>query len=176
MYRVVKSVDVSFAHHIRGHQGACINIHGHTWKLEVVVGAETLTPEGFVVDFSDLKKKVLEPAHALLDHALAIGETTWSEIAGELETMGVSLLSSREAVHGSAGAHPRVTTRLGGAENRYPGGLKIAVFPFAPTSERLAEWLYGAAKEALADERVSVVLARVYETLHPVHSIAEYSE
>ncbi|MCZ7684612.1 MAG: 6-carboxytetrahydropterin synthase [Sandaracinaceae bacterium] len=50
----------------------------------------------------------------------------------------------------------------------------MSVFPFAPTSERLAEWLYALAKERLADERVRVVSTRVYETLHPVESIAEY--
>jgi 6-pyruvoyltetrahydropterin/6-carboxytetrahydropterin synthase len=43
-----------------------------------------------------------------------------------------------------------------------------------PTSERLAEWLYGLARASLQDERVRVAYARVYETLHPVHAIAEF--
>ena len=58
MYKIVKSIDIDFAHHIRGHQGACINIHGHTWKFEVGVQAAVLDEQGFVVDFSKLKKSL----------------------------------------------------------------------------------------------------------------------
>ncbi|MFW6023956.1 MAG: hypothetical protein ACOC9O_04340, partial [Myxococcota bacterium] len=64
--------------------------------------------------------------------------------------------------------------QLAGAETRYPGGLKVAVFPFSPTSERLAEWLYGLAASRLEDDRVRVAYGRIYETLHPVESVAEY--
>ncbi|MEL6185879.1 MAG: 6-carboxytetrahydropterin synthase, partial [Myxococcota bacterium] len=65
MYRIHRSVDVSFAHHVRGHSGACINVHGHTWKLEVGLAAETLDREGFIVDFAVLKREVLTPCHQL---------------------------------------------------------------------------------------------------------------
>lgn len=63
---------------------------------------------------------------------------------------------------------------LAGARNEFPGDIKVSVFPFAPTSERLAEWLFHLADEKLGDERVRVLSTRVYETLHPVESIAEY--
>ena len=80
----------------------------------------------------------------------------------------------RAAVHGPGVKGPdRVTTRIAGAENRWPGGMKVAVFPFSPTSERLAEWLYRAA-QVVVDDRVSIAWTRVYETLHPVESVAEY--
>ncbi|MFM2415961.1 MAG: 6-pyruvoyl tetrahydropterin synthase, partial [Pseudomonadota bacterium] len=49
MYKIHKSIDVDFAHHVRGHLGPCINLHGHTWKLEVVVSAQELDAQGFVV-------------------------------------------------------------------------------------------------------------------------------
>jgi hypothetical protein len=52
--------------------------------------------------------------------------------------------------------------------------MKVAVFPFSPTSERLAEWLYGLAHSKITDDRVSIDWVRVYETLHPVESVAEY--
>ena len=41
-------------------------------------------------------------------------------------------------------------------------------------TETLAARLYHLAHERLADERVSVVNARVYEALHPVETYAEY--
>jgi 6-pyruvoyl tetrahydropterin synthase/QueD family protein len=175
VFRITKSVDISFAHHIRGHGGNCINLHGHTWKFELIIESDELTPEGFVIDFSDLKSRILQPCHALLDHALAVGESTYAETKFELEKMGESLLASRLEYHDRVDTLPNEKINLNGAQNEYPGGLKIAVFPFNPTSERFAEWLYHLAETELSDGRVRVHLARVYETLHPVESVAEFS-
>ena len=169
MYKIIKSIDIDFAHHIRGHQGACINIHGHTWKFEVGVQAKELNEDGFVVDFSKLKKSVLMPCHQLLDHALAIGETSISEIGEFLSPMGEKLVATR------ADAKPTPDNwEFHGAKGVYPGGMKVAVFPFSPTSEKLARWLYDAASAELADDRVQISFARIYETLHPVQAVAEY--
>ncbi len=175
MYRVRKSIDIDFSHHVRGHAGPCINVHGHTWKFEVGLQSRTLTEEGFVVDFKDLKTHVLQPCHTLLDHALAVGDATFDESSDSLAALGDALLKSRVAPHGSTETMARTPIGLGGAENRYPGGMKVAVFPFNPTSERLAHWLYEVADAALSDDRVSISFARIYETLHPVEAIAEYA-
>lgn len=172
MYRIRKSIDVDFAHHVRGHLGPCINLHGHTWKLEVVLGAEELDAQGFVIDFSVLKREVLTPCHALLDHALAIGEHTFAEIEGELAETGRKLLASRGPAHCEESAPAALN--LHGARSTYPGGMKLAVFPFSPTSERIAKWLFELAASRLDDARVHVLVGRVYETLHPVEAVAEY--
>lgn len=170
MYRIHRSIDIDFAHHIRGHQGACINIHGHTWKFEVCLEASKLDEQGFVVDFGKLKADVLRPCHALLDHSLAIGQNTFNDIGNHLEPVGVALLSSRD----KPSLDTPQTMELGGAELRRPGGMKVAVFPFNPTSERIAKWLYDLAVDTLEDSRVRVAFARIYETLHPVESVAEF--
>lgn len=195
VYRIHRSIDVSFSHHVRGHRGPCINLHGHTWKLEVGLAAAELDAQGFVVDFGELSARVLKPCHALLDHALAVGETTYVEISEQLVPLGERLLASREAGHGasadsadsaewadastrraaaSVDAQGDAPPPLNGATLRYPGGLKVCVFPFSPTSERLARWLYDLASAELGSDRVRVDFARVYETLHPVESVAEY--
>lgn len=177
-YHIRKSIDIDFSHHVRGHSGPCINVHGHTWKFEVEVKAERLDGEGFVVDFKRLKNGVLKPCHKLLDHGLAVGADTYREISGDLAGMGKHLVASRIAVHGAEAAaemqEAPAEYELCGAKAMRPGGIKVAVFPFAPTSERLAKWLYDLASSVLDDERVSVHLARVYETLHPVEAVAEY--
>jgi 6-pyruvoyl tetrahydropterin synthase/QueD family protein len=172
MYRVRKSIDIDFAHHVRGHLGPCINLHGHTWKFEVEVEAQTLDAQGFVLDFGVLKRSVLVPCHALLDHALAIGEDTFREIEPELAETGRKLLHSRGPAQ--CEESPRAELALQGARSVYPGGMKLAVFPFSPTSERFACWLYELAAAQLDDARVQVRLGRIYETLHPVESVAEY--
>lgn len=175
MYLIRRSIDVDFSHHIRGHGGACINLHGHTWKLEVGLAAATLDAQGFVVDFGALSRDVLRPCHDLLDHSLAIGAETYAEVEGDLVSLGRQLLASRRAVHGATDGPPEPpAVRLAGAETRYPGGMKVAVFPFSPTSERLARWLFELARTHLADDRVHVAFGRIYETLHPVESVAEF--
>jgi 6-pyruvoyl-tetrahydropterin synthase len=175
MYRIIKGVHVHFAHHVRGHRGACISVHGHTWKLEVTLAARDLDSEGFVRDFADVRRQVLDPAYRLLDHSLAIGADTWAETRHALMQLGDGLVASREVTMGHRGERQEgIEGVLAGARNEFPGDIKVSVFPFAPTSERLAEWLYDLAFERLADERVQVVRTRVYETLHPTESIAEY--
>ena len=175
MYRIHRSIDISFSHHVRGHSGPCVNIHGHTWKFEVCAAAETLDREGFVIDFGLLKGRVLQPCFKLLDHSLAVGMDTFAELEGPLAPVGERLLASRRAIHGDRTFPEQTGLTLHGATNRFPGGMKLTVFPFNPSSERLAEWLYGLAHEALADDRVRIAYTRIYETLHPVESVAEYS-
>jgi 6-pyruvoyl-tetrahydropterin synthase len=176
MYRITNGVFISFAHHVRGHSGPCISLHGHTWKFELTLGADELDGEGFVMDFGEVRKKVLAPCHSLLDHSLAMGEYTWSKNSRQLESIGLDLVGSRMETLGHAGeqqnAHPGL---LNGARNEFPGGIKVTVFPFSPTSERLARWLFELAGSGMEDCRVKVLGARIYESLHPTESIAEYA-
>ncbi len=174
LFRIRRSVDLHFAHHIRGHAGACIHVHGHTWKFEVELEAAKVDDQGFVVDFGRLKREVLEPCHTMLDHALAIGAKGYAEVESELAALGGKLQATRGQTSGGEPRPDPEPFALNGAELRYPGGMKVVVFPFEPTSERIAEWLAGLASERLADERVRVAVGRVYETMHPVESVAEY--
>ena len=175
MYTVTSGIHIHFGHHVRGHDGPCISLHGHTWKFEVSLGAEELDQQGFVIDFDVLYAKVLTPAHALLDHGLAVGVNTWEETAEQLAILGEKLVASRRETIGSLGEQqPLLDGELFGARNEVPGGIKVAVFPFTPTSERLAHWLFDVTTKSVGDERVQVVGAKVYETLHPTELVAEY--
>jgi 6-pyruvoyl-tetrahydropterin synthase len=176
MYRVSTSVFIHFAHHIRGHSGPCISLHGHTWRFELALQAETLDSGGFVLDFDLVDREVLVPCHLLLDHSLALGQESYAENQAQLAALGCQLVETRrETIQSLGEPQPAYEGQLGGARNEWPGGIKVTVFPFAPTSERLARWLYEVAVQRLADDRVSVACARVCETLHPVECIAEYS-
>ena len=180
MFTVTSSVFIQFGHHVRGHAGPCISIHGHTWRFELTAGAEELDPHGFVIDFDLLQEQVLEPCHRLLDHGFAVGAETWVDIREGLVPIGERLVASREPFQGNRGARqPGFEGELNGARNEWPGGIKVAVFPFTPTSERLAQWLYEVGREAVARPelgggRVSIACARVYETMHPTEFMAEY--
>jgi 6-pyruvoyl-tetrahydropterin synthase len=175
MFRITNGVFISFAHHVRGHSGPCISLHGHTWKFEVTLGADELDDAGFVVDFGEVRKKILVPCHSLLDHSLAMGEHTWAKNKVQLGSIGMDLVGSRMEALGHGGERQNAHEGLlNEARNEFPGGIKVTIFPFSPTSERLAKWLFELASAGMEDGRVKVLRARIFESLHPTESIAEY--
>jgi len=52
--------DFSAAHLLRGYPGVCSRLHGHNWKVEVIVRAKELDSIGMGLDFSDIKKATKE--------------------------------------------------------------------------------------------------------------------
>lgn len=52
---ITKRFNLEAAHHLPGYAGLCEQVHGHSYKLEVTVGAY-LVSEDMVMDFSDIKK------------------------------------------------------------------------------------------------------------------------
>lgn len=60
MYKITAESSFSAAHQLPDHPGKCRNLHGHNWRVQAVVGAETLDGQGMVVDFAVLKKALGE--------------------------------------------------------------------------------------------------------------------
>ncbi len=58
MYSIKVEGNFSAAHNLRGYRGKCEELHGHNWRVEVVVAKEELDKIGFVLDFRYLKSKV----------------------------------------------------------------------------------------------------------------------
>lgn len=180
MFRINKGIHVDFAHVVSGHTGLCLGIHGHTWFFEVGLEANVLDKEGFVIDFKKLKKQVLEPVHKMLDHGFAIGAEDYEVLAPSLTVIGNRLLETRERKHGVAEADECQARNVAGTHGidligskiTYLGSIKCITFDFAPTSERLAAWLYDLASSKLNDGRVHVAYAKVAETIAPVESAA----
>ena len=46
------------AHNLREFRGKCENLHGHNWKVEVVLRGKTLEKNGILVDFGEVKAEV----------------------------------------------------------------------------------------------------------------------
>jgi 6-pyruvoyltetrahydropterin/6-carboxytetrahydropterin synthase len=61
------SLEMTFdaGHRIVGHRGKCARLHGHTYKVHIMVGGRVVEP-GFVVDFGDLKELVNVWDHRML--------------------------------------------------------------------------------------------------------------
>lgn len=79
MLLLTKIFHFEMAHAIDGYNGMCKNIHGHSYKLHVTVGAscnedEFIPPPGFLLDFKDLKKIVNNAVVELFDHKLVLSK------------------------------------------------------------------------------------------------------
>jgi len=58
------------AHQLLLSQTKCENLHGHNWKIEVIVQGERLDKSGMMIDFSILKKEVDQVLDTLDHHFL----------------------------------------------------------------------------------------------------------
>jgi 6-pyruvoyltetrahydropterin/6-carboxytetrahydropterin synthase len=67
MYELKVITNFSAAHQLNNFHGACEDLHGHNWKIEVCVTGDTLNEAGIVVDFRVLKQH-LNTIMAGLDH------------------------------------------------------------------------------------------------------------
>jgi 6-pyruvoyltetrahydropterin/6-carboxytetrahydropterin synthase len=67
MYRIGVWDHFSSAHYLRNYQGKCEHIHGHNWKVEVVLEGNSLDKAGMLLDFGILKKHLKEIME-ILDH------------------------------------------------------------------------------------------------------------
>jgi 6-pyruvoyltetrahydropterin/6-carboxytetrahydropterin synthase len=63
------SIEHTFAagHSLRHYKGKCENVHGHNYKVQVIVRGEKLDDTGLLTDFVDLKK-LLRGIAEPLDH------------------------------------------------------------------------------------------------------------
>lgn len=57
------------AHALRGYEGPCENLHGHTWRVQVIIQGEELNKIGLLYDFKTIKAE-LNKVLAKFDHKL----------------------------------------------------------------------------------------------------------
>jgi 6-pyruvoyltetrahydropterin/6-carboxytetrahydropterin synthase len=71
MYELMVEESFDAAHALRGYEGPCENLHGHTWKVQVFLRGEKLNRIGLLQDFkeikNDLKKVLSDYDHKLLN-------------------------------------------------------------------------------------------------------------
>lgn len=60
MFELCIKGDIASAHYLRGYEGKCKNLHGHTWKIEIYLQSHQLDAIGMVADFAILKKQLKE--------------------------------------------------------------------------------------------------------------------
>ena len=89
MVTVTKTVKFDAAHVLTDHQGLCKNLHGHTYRVDVSVAAES--DGDMVIDFKELKAVANEVICDRFDHAFIYntGSAGECEIAAVVEKNGM---------------------------------------------------------------------------------------
>jgi len=68
MYELRVITQFAAAHRLRNFKGKCEKLHGHNWRIEVIVEGEKLNDAGLLIDFKEVKddtNRILEE----LDHS-----------------------------------------------------------------------------------------------------------
>ena len=90
--RITKKFDFEMAHALWNYDGACRNIHGHSYKLFVTVRGEPIEDEsdvknGMVMDFGDLKRIVQDHIVNKFDHSVVVSDRAPHDFIGRVEQM-----------------------------------------------------------------------------------------
>ncbi len=118
MYRLKIITSFASAHNLINYQGDCENLHGHNWKVEVSVAANTLDKAGLGIDFKILKAETnkllktldhkylneLEPFADLSPSSENIARYLFHELRSRLdnETVKVEMITVWESDFASA--------------------------------------------------------------------------
>ncbi len=130
MYYLTAEAAFDSAHFLFGYEGKCANIHGHRWRIVATVKGKTLQDGG-------------QEDGMLLDFG-----TLKKALRDLAEGLDHRLLIEKN------------TLRLETMDALEAEGFLIEVFPFRPTAENFARFLY----EALAAEGFPLASMAVYET------------
>ena len=109
MYEIGISAEFEAAHRLVGDFGPAARVHGHRYRLEVIIRGERLTGEGILYDIGKLKPAIDDLAASFHFRDLAdveglagvnttaenVASYCWDTLAGMLHNQGLSTLIVR---------------------------------------------------------------------------------
>lgn len=140
--RITKIFSFETGHALYGYDGKCRNVHGHSYKLFVsVIGTPISDSDhvkfGMVIDFSDLKKIVLEEIVDVFDHATVFNKNTpHVELAKELSDRGHNVL----LVDYQPTSEMMILDFSKKLTKRLPENIKLHSLRLQETDSSYAEW------------------------------------
>jgi 6-pyruvoyltetrahydropterin/6-carboxytetrahydropterin synthase len=83
---ITKEIQLDYGHTLPNHYSFCNQLHGHRARVLATVSGEICadkgsSSQGMVLDFSILKKIMMEKIHGILDHGFAV----WKEDKKDLD-------------------------------------------------------------------------------------------
>lgn len=138
--RITKEFKFEMAHALKGYDGLCRNIHGHSYELLVTISGVPVTDKssaklGMVMDFGDLKKIVRKNIIDEFDHALVLSRESENDFDRNIEMFGRIILVDYQPT--SENMLIDFVARL---KNQLPPHLKLHHLLLRETVTSYAEW------------------------------------
>lgn len=139
--RVTREFTFEMAHVLDSYDGPCRNVHGHSYRLFVTVSGVPVTESGnpkngMVIDFSDLKKIVMEKIVNVFDHSVAV--------SGDFEKKNGDFLRKAFGNMVVLGCQPTcenlVADFAGRIISSLPSGVTLHSLKLYETAKSYAEW------------------------------------
>ncbi|MFI3328144.1 MAG: 6-carboxytetrahydropterin synthase [Rikenellaceae bacterium] len=140
--RLTKEFSFEAAHALEGYDGACREIHGHSYRFFVTVIGEPCSDVGcakygMVMDFGDLKRIVNEQIVSRLDHALIFRRSEQSH--NVVNALGVTFKNILQVDY-----QPTCENMLADFAERIssqlPSGVVLHSLKLHETATSFAEW------------------------------------
>jgi 6-pyruvoyltetrahydropterin/6-carboxytetrahydropterin synthase len=137
--RITREFRFESAHALKGYDGPCRNVHGHSYELAVTIAG---TPEadqgspklGMVMDFGDLKRLIQSNIIDPLDHALILDSTQSDVIPAREPFANVVYVDFQPT---SENLLLDFAARI---KNLLPRGMKLHHLLLRETASSFAEW------------------------------------
>ncbi len=139
--KVTKIFTFEMAHALLAYDGACRNIHGHSYQLHVTLAGEPLQQhghpkDGMVLDFKQLKALVKEKIIQPYDHALVLNVKTPDEVVLPLKKVYQKILLKPF----QPTCENLVLEFVNSIRNELPEGVKLFRLKLHETATSYAEW------------------------------------
>ena len=86
MFEVAVEHTFAAGHALRNYRGKCENVHGHNYRVRVLVRGEKLDQTGMLADFTELKR-VLRAVSEPMDHVFLNDMPPFNELNPTAENM-----------------------------------------------------------------------------------------
>ncbi len=138
--RLTKEFHFELAHALEGYDGACRNIHGHSYILFVTVigtpiSLKTNPKLGMIMDFGDLKTIVNSTIISRFDHALLLNQSS-----SMLKTLRSESFEKVESLPFQPTCENLLPYFAKLIASRLPDGVKLHHLKLNETATSFAEW------------------------------------
>ena len=139
--RLTREFTFEMAHVLKGYDGPCRNVHGHSYRLFVTLEGIPLNDykspkNGMVMDFTDLKEIVLHKIIDRFDHSVVVS----NDFADEKKKIMADAFGNAVIVDYQPTCENLVTDFARRLKNELPAGVKLYSLRLYETANSYAEW------------------------------------
>jgi 6-pyruvoyltetrahydropterin/6-carboxytetrahydropterin synthase len=109
MFEVAIDYSFSAGHALRDYKGKCENVHGHNYKVRVLVEGENVDSTGLLVDFIDLRQAVRKIVERL-DHQFLNDVAPFDQLNPSAENIALYFCQELQPSVNQGGARVQAVT------------------------------------------------------------------